>query len=282
MDIKVANCEKEEYVRLYNSGWSTVKIGKRFNKTPRSINYYLKKMGVKLRSNRVNSRKYYINNESYFSVIDTEAKAYLLGFIYADGYITQQKSSKGSEYTLKRLGLSILSQDKEILELLKRELDTNYNIYNYKTNNGYSENTKYSRLLINSNRLVEDLEQQGVFFNKTNILKPPVDLRKEYIRHFIRGYIDGDGSIIKSRSRDKIEFSINVVGTDDMLNWIGNYFVENKLLVRDEFLLEKRKKHQQVSYCRWGGNSQVKRILDHLYKNATYFLNRKHERYLEL
>ena len=48
------------------------------------INNVLKKNGVKTRDNSFNSRKYYID-ETFFEVIDTEDKAYWLGFIMAFG-----------------------------------------------------------------------------------------------------------------------------------------------------------------------------------------------------
>lgn len=279
---KVTEAEKEKYVDLYNKGWSTIKIGKKFQRAPGTIRRHLNNSGIVLRSNRVNSRKYYINNKCYFDSIDTEEKAYLLGFIYADGYITKQKGGENSDYYLKRLGVSILAQDKEILELLKRELDTSYDIYDYETTEGYSKCTKYSRLLISDNYLVESLEKQGVLFNKTNILKPPTNINVEYIRHFIRGYMDGDGSIVMNHNRDRLEFSVNIVGTDDILIWINRYFMEMDLVSKRGIRLEKRNENQTVSYCRWGGNLQVKKILDHIYEDSTCFLNRKHERYLKL
>lgn len=80
-------------MELYNSGLSTVKIGKMFGKHYSTVRNILINNGVKLRSNKINSRKYTIN-ENYFKNIDTEEKAYWLGFIYADGYISNVGSKK--------------------------------------------------------------------------------------------------------------------------------------------------------------------------------------------
>lgn len=56
----------------------------------------------------------------YFNVIDTEKKAYFLGFIYADGCIYKRQKGNSLEISL---NISIQSKDKEILEELEKELN---------------------------------------------------------------------------------------------------------------------------------------------------------------
>ena len=57
---------KKQILELYNSGLSTVKIANAFDCTPGSVYSVLKSMECKLRSNKINSRKYTLN-DSYFS-----------------------------------------------------------------------------------------------------------------------------------------------------------------------------------------------------------------------
>jgi hypothetical protein len=57
-------------------------------------------------------------NTSYFHIIDTKAKAYLLGFIAADGSVVKSGNTRYLTITLKY-------EDKEVLEFLKTELQDN-------------------------------------------------------------------------------------------------------------------------------------------------------------
>ncbi|MDY4183935.1 MAG: LAGLIDADG family homing endonuclease [Candidatus Onthovivens sp.] len=49
---------------------------------------------------------------------------------------------------------------------------------------------------------------------------------EEYIHHFIRGYFDGDGSISKYQKKENYKYSyhINIVGTQDFITKLYNYF----------------------------------------------------------
>ncbi|KRL07950.1 helix-turn-helix domain-containing protein [Liquorilactobacillus hordei] len=270
----VTDEEKIKSVELYKKGLSTVKIGKLFNREPRTINRMLKSMGVEIRSNKINSRKHHIYNERYFNNIDTQEKAYLLGFIYADGFISINGNTK-------RFGISINRVDEYLLEFVRKELNTDYLINRYKVSCGYRVGVNYSRLLMTSDLLVDDLIKHGVVEHKTNILLPP-KISNNLKRHFIRGYMDGDGSIKKCKGNYNYEYGIDFVGTTALLTWIYDYFLENNLISKRKINLEKRKKGQLVSHIRWGGNRQVLRILNHLYKDSAFCLNRKFDRYLQL
>ena len=60
------------------------------------------------------------------------------------------------------------------------------------------------RILLTSEKTVNDLIDKGCFRNKTKILKFPTEdqVPKHLIHHFIRGYIDGDGSISYYKKND--------------------------------------------------------------------------------
>lgn len=274
--IKLSQRDINFCVNMYNRGMSTVKLGKIFDCDARSINNRLKKAGVKMRSNKENSRRYFTENEDYFDEINTQEKAYLLGFIYADGFIT----SRTTEHPTQNFGITISEKDKEILDFVIGELKTTYPIKRYEQKQGYAPGTYYIRLLICSQTLVDGLKKNGVWENKTNILEHP-NLPQHLVRHFIRGYLDGDGSIHASISRGEESYNVSFVGTDNLLMWISDYFFENNLIHKKAKIM-KRKEEQIVSYIRWGGNFQVKKILDHLYEGGTFSLTRKKEKYLAL
>lgn len=277
----VSSAEEKEYVEMYNDGQSTVKIGDKFNRAPGTVKQHLNKLGIVLRSNRENSKKYYVENDHYFDVIDSEDKAYLLGWMYSDGYIKKEQSPN-SDYIAERLGLAINDGDVQILELLRDKLKTNNQIYFYDTTSGYSADTRYCRIIISNNNLVDGLMKHGVVYNKSNIIKAPIDIPYDMRRHFIRGYMDGDGSISISRGKNEsLEYAIRFIGTPDVIQWITDYFMENNLIHR-QTKYDRRHPKDKVIQSRWGGNNQVKGILDHLYNDSTYYLKRKHDRYLQL
>lgn len=260
-----------DIIKLYNEGKSTVKLAEMFNSKASTIASMLKTNGIELRSNKINSRKFYCN-ENYFHEIDTEDKAYWLGFIYADGYITINNRRK-------QFGLALAIKDRSHIEKLNNCLESTYKIHNYTVSAGYGEGNMYSRLIIDSERIVDDLQSHGVYANKALILEPPV-LREDLVRHFIRGYIDGDGSISRTFTCAGYKYSLKIVGTDAILNYIKEFIENNTNRKINKFY--KRNNDDEVSYISINGNVQLIVILDQIYGNSSIYLDRKHERYLNL
>ena len=85
-----------EIIDLYNNGLSCSKIATQFGVTTVTISKHLKRSGIEI-INKQNRTKF---NESIFDIIDNEEKAYWLGFIFADGYISSSplRSDKKSRY----------------------------------------------------------------------------------------------------------------------------------------------------------------------------------------
>jgi len=259
------------WIKDYENGNSIRNISIKYNISYKLLHKILINNDYKIRDNTYNS-KVYTCNENYFKFIDTPEKAYWLGFMYADGYVTKQG----------KFGLSLKSCDEYILYQFKNDLNSDSSIKKYKTSGGYKIGIEYSRLIITDYKMRDDLIKHGVTLNKTNIITAP-NLKENLIRHFIRGYFDGDGSIynIKSKSKKKLEFHISICGTDDLLTFIHNYFLNNKL-IKKNLKLEKRKPQHTTSYIAYGGNNQVLNIMEHLYKDATRYLIRKYNIYQDL
>ena len=281
ISTKVSVEEENKFIELYESGMSMDKVAELSGRDRSTIRIHLNARGVRIRSNRENSRRHLVKCPHYFDIIDTEEKAYLLGYIYADGYITQRNQSKHSDYINYQLGVSLQEDDIEILEMLRDALQTDYPINHYEVKIGYKPGVKYVRLLINSKDVVDGLRKHGVVFKKSEIIEEPKGIPEHLVRHFIRGYIDGDGSIIEQNTKYGKSYTVSMVGTDSVLSYIADYFYDNGL-IKYKTKHEKRHQHDIVSSCRWGGNNQAYKILTHLYKDAKCFLNRKHERYIRL
>ena len=282
MDLSEKFNEKvySEWVEKYISGLSTVKIAKEHNCSQGKVYSQLKLMGVPFRSNSINSKIYVIENKDFFESIDTERKAYYLGFILADGYITSKRKGEGAQ----SLGISLAKIDRDILVKFKNEIKSSHPIGEYISKSGYGEGKSYVRLLFRNQKIVDDLKKSGIVENKTNVCEFPSSdiLPYHLIKHFIRGYMDGDGSIKRvTRKRNGYEFRFSLAGTQDVLNGVIDYLYENKL-VNTKVKLSKRHHHQTVMNLEYGGNLQTERILDHIYSGATVYLDRKYCRYKEL
>lgn len=273
---------KEKIIEIYNNeylnGVSSRQLGFKYGVVESYFSRWFRKLGLKTFQNDIQSKKYKCN-ENYFETIDTEDKAYWLGFLYADGYI--QSSSNGN----KKFGVSLSKKDIEHLNKLNKCLESNYPIKEYKVGkSGYVEGTPYCRLLITSKKMTDDLINKGCVEHKTNIIKFPTlnQVPKKLTRHFIRGYFDGDGSIYFTKGNKNIEqYSIDFLGTDDFLLSVMDIFIKENIIDR-KYKLEKRKEGQVVSRFRFGGNGAALKFCHYIYDDATIYLDRKFERYQEL
>ena len=101
-------------INLVNEGKTVSEIAKQLNKNMSSVSSVVKRFNLTPKKAYENTIK-----DDFFDVIDTEEKAYLLGFFIADGTIDSFTN---------RMGISIQSSDKEVLDLIKFELNISNNI----------------------------------------------------------------------------------------------------------------------------------------------------------
>ena len=73
--------------------------------------------------------------------------------------------------------------------------------------------------MISNKHLSETFAKLGVASNKTFSLTFPRWLKEEYIKDFIRGYFDGDGSIAKNKNKVRA----TIISTEDFCWGIKNY-----------------------------------------------------------
>ena len=259
--------QDQKIIELYQNGLSGVKIAKQLNITNGVVYSCLERHKISRRSNKINSIKYSVNHD-YFEVIDTEEKAYWLGFMYADGFVTCRNN----------VGLSLGEKDYNHLVKFKNCLQATNPIKKYTVSNGFTEGSIYYRLLITSDKMKQDLIKHGCVEQKTDILTAP-NINKNLQKHFIRGYIDGDGCITRSLIDNRYQYKIKICGTDAILQYIADFIQENNIATIHKFY--KRKEGQTVSYIDFGGNIQVIKFLNLVYGNSNIYLDRKYNIYLE-
>lgn len=237
------------------------------------------KYGFKLRNHREKNKKYFCDSE-YFKEINTEEKAYWLGFMMGDGYI----SSPTVDSKYKRFGVSIKQSDYNHLVKFRNAIQSNVPINEYEvTQSGYKIGTKYCRIILSDHVFADYIMQQGCVEHKSNILQPP-NILQELERHWIRGYMDANGSIAitkPSKTNSKPSYEIKFIGTDVVLNWIMDVLIRDNIIKR-KYPMYKRKPNQIVSCFEFGGNYLSQKYLDYIYKDATVWLDRKYDRYIQL
>ncbi|MCI6458405.1 MAG: LAGLIDADG family homing endonuclease [Clostridium sp.] len=265
---------EKEIIEDYKKGMSGCKIAEKYEMKTHQIYYILKKNGIKSRSNKENSRKY-THNEDFFEVIDTETKAYWLGFMYADGYISIASTGQ------KVFGISLSIADKEHLERFKKDIQATNPINEYKST-GYGKNSTYCRIAITSDKTVNDLINKGVVEHKTNVLNFPTEKQvpKYLIHHFIRGYFDGDGCITSYKCKGYDRYKTSFVGTYQFLQSVNEIIYERYNIKIPK--LFKRKEQHEVYSLEYSSNKRSKILYDFMYKDATIYLNRKYEKFSRL
>lgn len=206
-------------------------------------------------------------NDYYFEKINTEDRAYFLGFLMADGCVFKIKDCINSYIVQIKLNI----RDKNILDKFVEYLQTTYKVLVYR-NEEYT-NGRYCVLTLRSTRMAKDLIRHGCVERKSLKLKFPKTVPNKLIHHFIRGYFDGDGCV--SFGQNKKRF--NIVGTFNVLNNIQKILITmanlNKTKIANagsfSFRLE------------YGGNKNVANFYNFLYKDAKLFLSRKREKFEE-
>lgn len=262
----------EQIIDIYKNDYLENHIGCTTLEKMYGVDFYkdFQRLGLQRRNDREKSQKY-ICDSNYFKTIDTEEKAYWLGFVYGDGYISNPKSN-----TI-RFGLSIGIIDLEHMRKFKKAINSTHPIKTYSVTQGYKIGTEYCRIIIIDEKFIQNLESHGVVEHKSNIMEPPIGVPDNYIRHFIRGFMDANGSITIANTPVPT-FGIGFTSTDTMLDWIQDNLFKNGAINR-KYPLTKRKKNHIVSAFSFGGNYQVKQYLDYIYEDATVWLDRKYERY---
>ena len=253
--------DKNRILDLYsNEKLSISKIAKIFSVSDSTIHRVLIEKKYSPRTNREQALKY-IFNEQYFDIIDTENKAYWLGYICADATIYNKTSTDSG--TLK---IETKIQDIELIENFKRDIQSTHNIKIY--GNKYFPEYKSARLVLKSNYLINSLNKYGIGAKKSLTLVFPEKMKNnKFCNAFIRGYFDGDGSICLYK--DGI-FDIKICGTKNFLEE-----VKKQANIKCRISIPKSKIYE----LRISSNLERKKFLSYIYKNSNIYLTRKYNRY---
>ena len=172
----------EEMVQQYINGTTQTELASSFGFSIDQVKRALIFEGVEIRERYEIGFKHTNIDNNYFSVIDSKLKAWILGFIFADGSISSNELC--------------ITQDREHDYILKRIAEEIGHNGNFTTAAKSHTARLQSILTISRHIIVEDLKKTGLTNNKENDLSFPfATLKKDYWLAFIAGFFVGDGCI---------------------------------------------------------------------------------------
>ena len=225
-------------------------------------------------TNHISNRRI---RHSIFSKIETELQAYLLGFYAADGNINEKR---------KTFRIHLQKQDSEIVYLYKDVISPDARIFAVREHKTTGRNGKEITahesfgVDITSSELCNDLVDLQIGYNKSYSDLHIPNIPQELIRHFIRGYFDGDGCFTIWLSQEKGK-SDRVRGKFDIcaksasiLNEFIKFFSLHDVKLNLNYL-----KRDDMYRITTSSRKEVQKIYNILYKDSYFYLSRKFNKF---
>lgn len=214
----------------------------------------------------------------FFREIKTELQAYLLGFYAADGNINEKR---------KTLRIHLHEQDSDIVNLFKDVIspDARTFVVLPKTTTGRNHmkvhaNKSYG-VDITSAKICNDLVALNFGYKKTYKEHDFPEMEETLLRHFVRGYFDGDGSVsatyqkpVNNRNeRMRMSFTIDFKMPKLAIS-IQKLFAANN--IKSNIIYLKRDDMYRLSTS---SIPNIKKIFNFLYKDSYFYGNRKYKKF---
>ena len=210
-----------------NQGMSIKEIGKYFNVSNTPISRVLHANNAVKKADVGRYNAIYQINHNLFDIIDTEDKAWLIGFIASDGHVSKNNSI-------------IFTQSEKQLDALqhvKRIFESDAKIKIKHIRGKHKETIAYS-FSITSTYIANRLRMMGLNNQKSNGYD--FEKLKSYIPnalmpHFLRGLFDGDGSIkyYKYPYFKKVNVHVGFTHTKDAVDFWWEYFKLGTKIVKE-------------------------------------------------
>lgn len=259
-------------VQRYQSGENALVIAKSLAVAEQTIRNVLKRGGARMRSVS-HARRIYSCDHHFFDRIDTESKAYFLGFLAADGGIVKNT-----------LRVVLSPKDECVLRAFKHALSSDHPIKRYRSRTAKGgQNGYFVYYTIISPEMVAALAKHGLNERKTFTLRWPTTIPPPLLRHYLRGYSDGDGSFVARRFKDRPQWSPaygwSITSSEDFVIGCREYLAKEHGFGRVKPIAHRT---SDVKILRYSGNRQVARLADLLYRDVTVWLPRKRDKVAHL
>lgn len=170
----------KQWATLYLSGEPLSDIATKYDVSNQTVLNYLVEDGIETRDYSESGRVYPID-DSFFHVIDTDEKAYWLGWFFASGGIGVQSTSEFVE-------LIVRAEDLDRLDAFSEAVQTR------RPYDSIRDGAVY-RLRIKNPNLYEQLKGHGLTPHKAHTLLFPEHLPFERKRPFLLGYVEGKSTV---------------------------------------------------------------------------------------
>lgn len=192
-------------------------------------------------------------DRNFFSRIDTPDKAYILGFILADGHVAEN----GVDISIKTDDAQHLRRIADIMgcDAPLREATNSY------------DGSKRARIKLCGKQLVRDLNAMGLYHNKSHTATYP-HLAPHLEHHLVRGLWDGDGHIGKNQ--------FELIGTDAVLAGVAEA-IEHHVGCK----LRRRMGGKNNAYHYLYGTRRDMDALVWMYEGSNLALERKRARFIQ-
>lgn len=265
MSAKTSTDKIELLVALYREGQSAGAIGRRLGLATHTVTNHLRAAGVELRSMSESCRKYPLD-EAAFAAIETEAQAYWLGFITADGGVSDAAE----------LRLNLQLRDKPHLERLREFLGSPLLVRETHREEGKPNSRDSCYFSVRSVPLCEALARHGVPPRKSKILRWPNTVPEHLVHHYVRGFFDGNGGWCNLTSEVSAQWRL--YSTHEFLLEARIRLVTSVGLPPTE--LTNHHSTPEIAYLIYCTAPQVIAIAGWMYHEAEIFLPRKYDQIL--
>lgn len=245
--INLTKDQIDEMALMYNNNIPITSIAKKFNISGQTVKRRLEKRNdICFRGNR----KHFFNKD-VFKKIDSNEKAYWLGFILADGYVNEERGF---------MTIKLSAIDKEHLKHFLKFIDGDIGMLKYENHN--ITGNRLAFVVANGREFTKTLIEHNIRQRKSGREQWSDKVPKEYIKDYIRGIIDADGNIS--------------IGE---LNICGSYEVLSNIVKHLEAVLNRDLNVRIYDHCNTKRirfhRKDLKDILNYVYYDDCFSLNRK-------
>ena len=244
---------------LYTHGKQVQEIAELYDVDRHTVGRVLKRNGF------IIDRRTYYCNDDYFDNIDDQNKAYILGLLWADGCNHANKN---------KVTIQLQEQDRSILERIKEVSNNERPLWKSKLNDKNSNWQNSIVLTWQSRKISQALNDYGMVPRKSLVLEFPHLLHKSLYAHFIRGYIDGDGSVYYSRNKNALR--VEMIGTKMFLESIQDICADIGVKTS---VYHKKGCHDVICKLYTTSNIGTLKLLNWIYKDANLKILRKYDKY---
>jgi len=268
---KRASIDPTNLQLLYDELGSLAAVAKEIGANKEGVRCAMKRYGMRIKKQVIHTL-----DDDFFSH-DNEKSFYWAGFLAADGNVRQRNNKTGKSES-SGISLALGISDKAHVEKFIKDINSTalvgvYLVKNSKRNSKWND-TEKAEVKLTSKKMFEDLARFNIVPRKSLVYTFPEWLvQHPLVRHYMRGYFDGDGSFYWTRYNTKADQEyFNLRGTTEFLE------IYRSILEKECGLVERDKPIRMntgIGALEYGGNVVLGKIREYLFKDAETYLDRK-------